>query len=385
MIINSAIGIIGLLFHQEELVQQAVYGEYGLLYQLEHGVQDNGLWFEGAFGYHFYALNSFMVYEKFALHTAHSHIHHPNYRGMLELTAQYLQPDYQVPMLNDTSYDHMRSAYRLYEFPYRELGGEPMCALLNRLYEKEERDHLEALLHYDYYKNTGSHNTVNIGETNQAPVNAALRESHTKDGVVYLHGEADWTQPYQMPDSFTIVQWSEDHYRTVKMERWIAWAKNYFAEVFWVTGVDGKLPVDWVMHFSGEEIREPEAGDKKHHGKALSEEKPYRHIHNVTECKCPIGGEAVLTAYQDGDVITRGYGMGNGQKLFSGKGPDNPSTEEINYRIERTYRETALFAHVIESTKDGENRIRNVRFILREGLPEIEVTEENGKKRRLTF
>jgi hypothetical protein len=27
-----------------------------------------------------------------------------------------------------------------------------------------------AVLHYDYYKNTGSHNTVNIGEENQSPV-----------------------------------------------------------------------------------------------------------------------------------------------------------------------------------------------------------------------
>ena len=28
-----------------------------------------------------------------------------------------------------------------------------------------------ALMHYDYYKNTGSHNTVNIEGNNQAPAN----------------------------------------------------------------------------------------------------------------------------------------------------------------------------------------------------------------------
>ncbi len=40
-----------------------------------------------------------------------------------------------------------------------------------------------ALLHYDYYKNTGSHNTVMIGEENQAPVNAVLKRYEELDGL----------------------------------------------------------------------------------------------------------------------------------------------------------------------------------------------------------
>ena len=43
--------------------------------------------------------------------------------------------------------------------------------------------------------------------------------------------------PYKMPDSFTIVQWDEDAYRTVTMKRMILWAQEWFAEVFFVDGI----------------------------------------------------------------------------------------------------------------------------------------------------
>ncbi|MBE5986054.1 MAG: alginate lyase, partial [Paenibacillaceae bacterium] len=331
VIINSAIAIIGLIFHMDSYVEFAVYEPYGLLYQLEHGMLPNHMWFEGAFGYHFYALTSFFEYEKFALHTPHSHISHPNYKAMMELLVDYLEPGFRIPMLNDTNYGHTSSSLYLYEFAYREIGGEKLLYILNQLYKNEKRDNMEAfiygvdelptcshlsknyhvneglsgntilrgsngryllfkhdsyggehdhydrldisylaygkrispdlgttgygaLLHYDYYKNTGSHNTVMIGEENQAPVNAVLKRYEELDGVIYAEAEADWTAPYTMPDSFTIVQWKEKHYRSVKMTRKIAWTDDYFAEVFLITGADPDLAIDWVIHVSGENL-----------------------------------------------------------------------------------------------------------------------------------
>lgn len=59
VIINSAIAVIGILFDRSELVEAALYEDYGIVYQLEHGMQPNTMWFEGSFGYHFYALTSF--------------------------------------------------------------------------------------------------------------------------------------------------------------------------------------------------------------------------------------------------------------------------------------------------------------------------------------
>lgn len=484
VIINSAIAIIGLIFDREDYVNFAVYKPYGILYQLEHGMLENHMWFEGAFGYHFYALTSFFAYEKFALHTPHSHIHHPNYKAMMELLVEYLEPGFRIPMLNDTNYGHTSSSLYLYEFAYREIGGEKLLYVLNQLYKEEKRDNLDAfiygvdelpqcgteygnyrvsgnyhvaegqfgntilrgdhgkyllfkhdsyggehdhydrldisylaygkriapdmgttgygaVLHYDYYKNTGSHNTVNIGGENQAPVNGKLLRYEENDGVVYVEAEADWQAPYEMPDSFTIVQWKEEYYRPVKMVRKIAWTQDYFAEVFVVTGAGPGLPVDWVMHFSGKMTAAPEgtvvemAGElpagtpEEMSGKTpetmpgrFAEKKPYKHLHSMK--KAGADEPVRLMTYDDGGVRTEVFSWNQGYDLFYGKGPDNPSVSDINYLIERNYGSNSLFAHVITSS-DGDCLVENVEFDRQDGQMVITVTDRGGEVRRLEF
>lgn len=423
VIINSAVAVVGLLFGIDRYVQFAVYKPYGLLYQLEQGMLPDHMWFEGAFGYHYYALASFFAYEKFALHTEHSHISHPNYKAMMELLTSYLEPGFRLPMLNDTNYGHTSLSLHLYEFAYRELGGEKLLYVLNQLYKKEKRDNLEAfiygadelpeqelelknyhvevgesgstvlrgangkyllfkhdryggehdhydrlaisylgfgrrispdmgttgygaVLHYDYYKNTGSHNTVNIGEDNQSPVNARLTRYEEGDGVVYVNATADWTEPYRKPDSFTIVQWNEENYWSVVMERRLAWTEDYFAEVFLVRGAWEDVPIDWVMHFSGEMA----AGPRGRKIGEFSGKKPYVHLHSVEKADLENTGEgSVVYSYDDGGVRTDVFTWNRGQELYFGKGPDNPSVSQVNYQIERTYGEEAVFAHVITS------------------------------------
>lgn len=325
------------------------------------------MWFEGAFGYHFYALTSFFAYEKFALHTAHSHIHHPNYKAMMDLLVSYLEPGFRVPMLNDTNYGHTSSVYYLYEFAYRELGGEKLLYVLKQLYQSEERNNLEAfiygvdelpecfldisenhvdrgagntiirgtdgryllfkhdryggehdhydrlainylaygkriasdlgttgygaLMHQDYYKNTATHNTVNIGGANQAPVNGCLPRYEEKNGVIYIDAEADWNVSYEMPDSFTIIQWKEENYRSVRMERKLAWTDQYFAEVFIVTGVNSSLPVDWVMHFSGDMTEAPEGEQVG----VFAEEKPYKYLQSMPQSEARAAKKTFIT------------------------------------------------------------------------------------------
>ncbi|WP_024293816.1 heparinase II/III domain-containing protein [Lacrimispora indolis] len=434
VIINSAIAVIGLIFGIDRYVRFAVYEPYGILYQLEKGMLADHMWFEGAFGYHFYALTSFFAYEKFALHTPHSHISHPNYKAMMELLVSYVEPGFRIPMLNDTNYGHTSSSLYLYEFAYRELGGEKLLFVLNRLYEEEKRDSLEAfiygarelpgctvepgnyhveegrsgstvlrgedgryllfkhdryggehdhydrldisylacgkrispdlgttgygaVMHYDYYKNTGSHNTVNIGEENQAPVNARLTRYEETDGIVYVEAEADWTVPYEMPDSFTIVQWKEEHYRPVKMVRKIVWAENYFGEVFRVEGADRNLPVDWVMHFSGTRIKQPEGVRIE----TFSDRKPYSYFHHMKKTVPAEEQLSVVHEYDDEGIHTRVFSWGQGKELYAGMGPDNPSVSDINYQIERAYGPEVVFAHVITSS-NGPCPVRNVTF-----------------------
>lgn len=458
VIINSAIAVIGMLFDHPEMIEAALYEDYGILYQLEKGMQPNGMWFEGSFGYHFYALTSFFAFEKFALHTKYSNIHHKNYKVMMELLCDYMEPDYGIPMLNDTNYGHLSSMKDLYEFPYREIGGNKLAFVLNTYYQKESRDNLEALLygadeietdmlplenfhttlepsghtilrgpderylllkhdryggehdhydrlgisylaygkpvsrdlgttgygakmHYDFYKNTASHNTLVIGEENQSPVNGTLTRYEEKDGVIYVEAEADWTKPYEMPDSFTIVQWNEENYRTVTMKRKIAWTDRYFVEVFLANGIPEGKTADWMMHFSGKQIEEGAEN-------AVSCEnpftgKPFTYLHDMKTEPLKTKG-TYEKIYECDGVFTKIYGLLNGQTVMTAAGPDNPSSGEISYLVERRCGKQIVSAHVIESWKKDPH-VQNVEFQIDEDTLFVTVTDYEGKNDTITF
>lgn len=458
VIINSAIAVIGILFDHPEMVQAALYEDCGIVYQLEHGMQPNSMWFEGSFGYHFYALTSFFAFEKFALHTKYSNINHKNYKAMMELLCDYMEPDYGIPMLNDTNYGHLGHMKDLYEFPYRELGGKKLAFVLNTYYQKESRDNLEAFLygadtiepdmlplenfhttidssghtilrgpegrylllkhdryggehdhydrlgisylaygkpvsrdlgttgygakmHYDFYKNTASHNTLVIGEENQSPVNAELTRYEEKDGVIYVEAEADWTKPYEMPDSFTIVQWSEENYRMVSMKRKIAWTDRYFVEVFLADGIPEGKTADWMMHFSGRLVSEEEKGAVACENHFTG--KPLTYLHDIKADPVKTEGTYEKTYESDG-VFTRIYGLSNDQTIMTAVGPDNPSSGEISYLMERRQDSKIIYAHVIESWTDKPS-VKNVEFRVTGEEIAVVVTDCKSKEEKFAF
>ncbi len=465
VIISSAIAVIGLLFGREDLIRFAVYEKYGLLYQLEHGMLPGRMWFEGSFGYHFYALQSFFAWEKFAIHTGHSHMDHPNYLAMMEVLSDYLQPDGRMPMLNDTTWHHADSELYLYEFAYRHIKSDRLLWILNRLYQEQERDNEEAFfygeetlpvvppaqaalwqdrnyhtpvgtaghtvlrgsqgryllfkhdtyggehdhydrlaisymaygkpvsadlgttgygaaLHYDYYKNTGTHNTVVIGEGNQSPAACRLLKYEEAEEAVYVTAECDWGRPYQMPDSFTIVQWKEENYRNVRMTRKIAWTDSCFAEAFYVSGADEELPVDWVMHLKGDVVKEQAAKEqamkeraKEERREIFSGQKPFSFFHDAE----PVKDMRIRTCL-DG-IVTDLYCAGADAEVWLARGYDNPSTGELNHVIVRRKGRELCFLSVVESHR-GEPVIAHVEFVPEEnGGWKIHVTQRDGKDR----
>lgn len=374
------------------------------------------------------------------------------------MVCGYMDSKFDLPMLNDTNYGHFAYMKELYEFPYRELGGEKLAFVLNSYYQHTKRDNLEVFLygadaiepadfklenyhtevgtyghtilrgpenrylllkhdsyggehdhydrlgisymaygdpiardlgttgygarmHYDYYKNTASHNTLAIGEENQSPVNGKLIRYEEKDGAVYAEAEADWTAPYEMPDSFTIVQWSEKNYKTVKMRRKIIWTDQYWIDVFLADGVQKELYSDWIFHIAGEKMEEKTNRDETEE-EGLPQDyftkKPLKYLHDGKMRKIQ-PGSVYKNVYQTENCRTSIYGMGNGQTVITAKGPDNPSVQELNYLIERRTEDSVLAVHVVESWKE-EEVIKDVSFQMDKGRLAIVIQEKTGKK-----
>lgn len=429
VITNAALGVLGILLDCGEMIQKGVYGDYGLLYQLEHGMQEDCLWFEGTFGYHYYALENFFSYEKFAVHTPHSNMGHPNYRKMMEAVLDYIEEDGSFPLLNDINAGHGKLEEKeIYEFAYPYFPSDRMAMILNLITSRRGRDNLEALLygvprlpdtapvfrnfysdkgsgytvlrgpeqrylifkhgsyggehdhydrlgisysshgvqavpdigttgygavlHYDYYKNTGAHNTVCIGEANQPPVQARATRYEEKEGIVYVEAEADWREPYRMPDSFTIVQWEEEPYKNVSMKRKIAWAQDYFADLFIVRGA-GAHTIDWTVHIAGERLN---AGQEEKGPEQLSCKKPLKYLHDISYQSAPCAVRSDYRLRSDGVELSL-WSCAEQGTFYHAKGPDNPSVRDMEYLIWRVCADQAVFLNVFQTKKRGDRTV----------------------------
>ena len=64
--LNSAFGIMGLFFGEEEWLKEATEHPYNLYQQIEEGLTDSGFWYEGSIHYNFFALEGLMTFLVFA-------------------------------------------------------------------------------------------------------------------------------------------------------------------------------------------------------------------------------------------------------------------------------------------------------------------------------
>lgn len=431
VIINAAIGVVGLIEDNQALLDFAIYNDYGLIYQLEHGMLADGIWFECSLCYHFYALQNFYGFERFAVHTKHSQIMHPNYRKMVTAALNFLQPNDKFPMINDSIEYHTElNEYNLYEFSYKMFGDEEILKIMHKVYEQEERNNIEsffygvdqlpaagpiefedyhdeagsgttiirgeenqyllfrhgkfggehdhydrlsvsymyknkkviadlgttgygAFYHYEYFKNTGTHNTVMINEENQAPSDGFVSFYEKTKDYTFVDAKVEWDPNYKMPDSFTIRQWSEEAYKGVKMNRRILKAEHYWIDIFNVDSQEDKN-MDWIMHFGGRRM-----GENPHEIPLdkLSDKKPFKYLKNASSFDYT---GMVKTSYQLDEIRTDVYSYMDGCKMIYACGPGKPTNTDIPYMIQRAYGTEQVFVNVIASYDESGIMVNDV-------------------------
>ena len=452
VICNGAIGVLALILDDKESLDFALYGKYGLKYQLSHGILDDGFWFECSTAYHFYAFQNFMLYEKFAKNTAYSNLSDPNYRKMLLSILRLEKSDGSFPLLNDCHPNQgERDGYNLYEFAYKVWRDEDILRELNGKYTKERRlsresffygveslpevkeqkkykdligesglgasvirkgelyllfrhgpyggehDHYDrlsfsyyfdnvpvsidmgttgygALLHYDYYKNTATHNTVSIDCKNQAPSRGEILEFSEKDGRTRVKAKVDWTGSYQMPDSFTIKEWDDDAYKNARMTRLLDIGKDFIFDVFRVDLDSDGHEIFYSMHFHG---TRPYLDDSVPVENPFYE-KPLKHISSckkATECK-------FHSSYSNSGISTDVYSFVPNGEILLATGPDNPSSSSMSYIIGKRCGRSAVFASVIASAHN-KSHVENVTFSLEGG--KISASVELDRKEKIVI
>lgn len=428
--INCAIGAIGLVTEDESLIDFALNSKYGLKYQLDNAVLDDGLWFECSMGYHTYALRWFTFYEMLARGTKYTLYGNPDYTDklykMLVFPLILLDENGKWPYINDGG-AVLTEQGNIYEFAYTYFKTPELAFLLNEtrkgknlcferilfgtedveipsikpkdylsqigsslaiLHGSDERyfmlkatpfggehDHYDRLsvsfsafdkklsadlgttlygspLHYGYFKNTATHNTVVINGENIAPCETVVNKYEKISATeYYLDAQTLAPDNFKMPDSFTIKQWSDEAYKGVTMRRRIFWEDKYFVDVFDVTS-DNTLKKEWTWHVDGERIiNGNEMPD------IIRGDTPQKYMHSVTSEK--LNGVARNT-YVNDDIAVDIYSKTDGLTFVYAKGPNNPATNDISYLLERTNEKRFTFVNVIEAHRIDDSIIEKV-------------------------
>ena len=413
--IGGTIGIIGLVLNEKKYLDFAVQSKYGLLYQLENGVAEDGLWFEGSVHYHYYALQGMLGFEKVAKNTKYSNLDHPNFRKMLDVPLSLILPNDEFPKLNDCIKGQEKLNHtELFEFAYSYYNDEKYAKALNKIYKETKRNNIDAflygvdevptmenselvsgdthldksgltvfrndnsyflmkhtpyggehdhydrmgiilynnseevihdlgttgygaILHYDYFKNTISHNTISINGENQPPVNPKIIDYRIENNYKLIDAEVDWSIKPPKLDSFTRVQWCEKSYKDVRYRRSIVWMEDHFIEVIKVINPHEQnilysLHTKGVIQDKGIKIDE-----------FIADSNPAKYFKSLEKLE----GEKITINSRKNNVII--YSLPQKHKIKA-KGPDNPSTHEIDYLFLKSNEKNVIYANLFDFT-----------------------------------
>lgn len=113
---NSAVGIVGFLLDDHSLISAAIDDKNsGYRVQMDKGVQDDGVWFEGSWGYHFYTLSALWPLTESARNCGIDLYGKP-LKKMYQAPILLAMPNLLLPAFNDGSEMNVRN--NLYELAY---------------------------------------------------------------------------------------------------------------------------------------------------------------------------------------------------------------------------------------------------------------------------
>jgi hypothetical protein len=145
---NAAVGLVGFAVGDKELVKAAIEGPAGLNAQIEKGIKDDGFWYEGSTGYHFYTIHSMEPLILAARAQGHPIADLERFLRMYEAPLAMAFDDGQFPGNNDGwSGSNLYSQPQYYEVAAAVEARPEFMGMLARAYKGRPRNSADALLY----------------------------------------------------------------------------------------------------------------------------------------------------------------------------------------------------------------------------------------------
>ncbi|MBN2498778.1 MAG: heparinase II/III family protein [Deltaproteobacteria bacterium] len=115
---NAAVAAVGFGLEDARLAAEALYGQSGFLFQMAHSVSADGFWYEGSWGYHFFALSPLVQTALMAEMAGLDLFAEPGLHDMFASAVRFSMPDLSLPPFNDSGRQNLSAERDLYEVAY---------------------------------------------------------------------------------------------------------------------------------------------------------------------------------------------------------------------------------------------------------------------------
>lgn len=213
-----------------------------------------------------------------------------------------------------------------------------------------------AHLHKHYYKNSSTHNTLVVNQSNQPPINPIVHTYLETNEYRFVDTEVDWGGEPATVDSHTIVEWDQQVYADVKFRRCILWLGDAVIEFNKVLNPHSQR-IDLTYHVRGQH----QLGAGWNIAKNILTG-PLSIMKNCHERKAI--DECLLTySIEEQNDFSQTIIVDRPCDFLVGTAPDNPATHELAYALV-TSRSSVLNALVLHDLSCHSNyQISDVKWL----------------------
>jgi hypothetical protein len=129
---NAGLGAVGFALKDEQLIALALEGKSGFRFQMKNSVEGEGLWYEGAWGYHFYALDALVQLAQMAAANGMDLWTDPALKGMFTTPVRLAFADGSLAAFNDSTSFGIFSRASLYDQAFARYEDPAMAAIASR-------------------------------------------------------------------------------------------------------------------------------------------------------------------------------------------------------------------------------------------------------------
>ncbi|MEH0740353.1 heparinase II/III family protein [Vibrio cholerae] len=212
-----------------------------------------------------------------------------------------------------------------------------------------------AELHYGYYKNSATHNTLVVNQKNQSPINPTLLAYQQSDALTVIDTQVDWSEPAAQVDSHTLEHWDNKAYQDVRFRRTLLWLGNAAIELNRIDNPH-QQQLDLTYHVRGKH-------QLAERGEAIDNplEGPLARMTD-TQWLAEQSGLTLRYEIESQPTFTQFIASDTPLGLLTGYAPDNPATSDLAYSLLRSQAAFCQVAVLHDLSLDGRYQGLNVEW-----------------------